>query len=99
MHVTGGGMMLRRECDHNVGILGSNRGRIAVRKIDAAVRQANVIDDAAQLLRRYLLADFIFHAVTQSSGFFNARSGWGAQMQREFASIHRWEKILSQPRH
>src|SRR5216684_1908829 len=90
--------MLRRERHYDIRILGPNRSRIAVGKIDAAVGQANVINDAGKLLRRYLLADFIFHLVTQSSRFFNARSGWGAQVQREFATIYRWEKILSQPR-
>src|SRR5207245_6302674 len=56
------------------------------------------IDDAGKLLRRYLLADFVFRPVTQSSCFFNARSGWGTQVQRKLATIHRWKKVLSQPR-
>src|SRR6266853_6504669 len=98
MHVTSRWVMLQRECDHDIRILSTNRGRIAVGKIDTAVGQANVVDDAAQLLRRHLLADFVFHSVTQSSGFFNTRSGWGAHVQREFAGIHRGEKVLSQPR-
>ena len=90
--------MLRRERDHDVRILRPNRSRIAVGKIDTAIGQANVIDDAGKLLRRDLLADFVFHAVTQSSCFFNAHSGWGSQVQRKLATIHRWKKVLSQPR-
>src|SRR2546428_11239953 len=90
--------MLRRERDHDVRILRPDRSRIAVGKIDTAIGQANVIDDAGKLLRRDLLADFVFHAVTQRSCFFNAHFGWGSQGQRKLATIHRWEKVLSQPR-
>src|SRR5882724_12523045 len=98
MHVPSCGVMLRRQSDHDVRILRSNRRRIAVRKIDTAIGQADVIDDAAQFLRRDLLADFVFYLVTQSRGFFNPRSGWRTHVQREFAAIHRWKKVLSQPR-
>src|SRR6476646_2338108 len=98
MYVIGCRVMLRCERDHDVRILGSNRRRIAVGKIDAAIGQANVIYDAAQLLRWDLLSNFIFHAVTRGSGFFNAGSSWSTHMECEFAGIHRREKILSQPR-
>src|SRR5437870_11988668 len=90
--------MLRRERDHDVRILRPDRSRIAVGKIDTAIGQANVIDDAGKLLRRDLLAGFVFHAVTQSSCFFNAHSGWGSQVQRKIATTHRWRKVLSPPR-
>src|SRR5258708_23182803 len=89
--------MLGCERDHDVRILGPGRRRIAVGKIDTAIRQANSVDDAGQFLLRYLSPDFVFHAITQSSSFFNAHSGWGTHMQREFATIHGWEKVLSQP--
>src|SRR3989454_12016442 len=90
--------MLRRERDHDVRILRPTRSRMRVGKTDTAIGQANVIDDAGNLLRRYLLADFVFRPVTQSSCFFNARSGWGTQVQRKLATIHRWKKVLPQPR-
>src|SRR5260370_36187679 len=66
--------------------------------MNAAIGEAIVTDAGGKLLWRYLVGDFVVHRVTQRSRFFNARSSWGAQVQREFAPIDRWKKILSQPR-
>src|SRR5207249_2136167 len=96
-HVTRSGMMLGRECNDDVCVLRSNRSRIAVREIDTAIRQADVVDDSRKFLGRDLLAKFAFHVVAQGSGFFNACSGRGSQVECELTAINRREKILSQP--
>src|ERR1700694_891770 len=89
--------MFGRERDHDVGVLSPNRRRVAIRKIDTAIGQPDVIDHAGKLWGRYLLADFVFYAVAQGGGLLNACSGWGTHVQGEFAAIDRWEKVLSQP--
>ena len=57
-------LMFRSQADQNVGVRRSGRGGIAVRKVDAAVRQADVVDDAGDFAGRNLLAYEAFNAVT-----------------------------------
>src|SRR4051812_33759969 len=89
--------MLGRERHHDVGILRSYWSRIAIRKINPAIRQTDVVDDPCKFLRWDLLTDLVLHVVAQRSGFFNSCSSLGAQVQREFTAIDRWEEVLSQP--
>jgi hypothetical protein len=51
------GMVLGGQGHKNVGVRRANRGRIAVRKIDAAIRQANIVYDALDLRSRNLLSN------------------------------------------
>src|SRR5581483_5818448 len=80
----------------DVGVLRANRRRIAVGKIDSAVGQADVVDDAGKLPGRDVLPNFVFDAVAQRCCFFNASAGWSANMQREFAAVYSREKVLAQ---
>ena len=89
--------MLRGKSDHNVRIFRSDWRRTAIGKIDAAIRQSDVVDHPSELGRRYLVANLGFDAVTQGGRLFDTHTGRGAKMQCEFATIHGWEEILSQP--
>src|SRR2546423_4508819 len=89
--------MLRGERDDDVCVLGANGSRVAVGKIDTAIRQADVVDDAGEFLRRYHLPDFAFHSITQSSCFLNASARWRAEVHGELSTVHGWKKVLSQP--
>src|SRR6266850_505803 len=97
MHVTCCWPVLGGKSDHNVRIFRSDWRRTAIGKIDAAIRQSDVVDNPAELGRRYLVANLGFHAVTQGGRLFNTHTGRGTKMQCEFATIHGWEEILSQP--
>src|SRR5437879_4809271 len=97
MHVARCRPMFGRERDHNVRVFGPDWSRTAVGKIDAAVRQSNVVDNPAELGRRYLVANIGFHAITNGGRLFNTHSSRSAKMQCEFATVHGWEEILSQP--
>src|SRR5216683_2387713 len=98
MHITCCWPVLRRECDHDVRVSGSNRRRIAVGEVDAAIRQSDVVDHSRELGGWYLIADLGLHAVTQGGRLFNTQAGRSAEMQRKFAAVHGWEEVLSQPR-
>src|SRR5882762_7565457 len=97
MHVACCRPMLGGESDHNVRIFGPDWRRTAVGKNDAAIRQSNVVDNPPEFGRRYLVANLGFHAVTQCGRLFNTHTGRSAKMQCEFATVHGWEEILSQP--
>ena len=96
--VFGGGMMILGKLDENIGVAGADRRGIAVGKIDAAVGQADVVDNADQFGLRNLLANVGFHAIAERGGFFDARAGGSAHVQLEFAAIHGREKVLAEQR-
>src|SRR5256885_1387730 len=89
--------MLRQERDDDVCVLCPNGSRVTVGKVDTAIRQADVVDNAGELLRRYHLPDFALHSVTQRGRFFNTGAGWRTEVHRELTTVHGWKKVLSQP--
>ena len=89
--------MVLRQAHQNVSIGWPDGRGGTVGKIDAAVRQANIVDDAADLIRRNLIANGLFHQVSQSRGLFNACSSARPQMQFELAAVDSREEVLAQP--
>src|SRR5437016_2675884 len=69
---------------------------ITVRKIDSAGRQANIIEDAAELRRRYDAANPVFRLVCNTRSFFDASAGLGSQMESKLASVNRRKEVLPQ---
>ena len=75
--VRGGGPFVQG--DQYVGVEDADRSGISVRNIDAADRQADVVDDARQPVRRNDRADLLFdligqHASSPRFGFRSARA-------------------------
>src|SRR5579862_9168651 len=96
--VFSGRVMVRRQGNKHVRIRSSYRRRVAVGKVDATVRQTDIVDDALDLVPGDLLTDGSFHQIAQERGVFYAHTGWPAEMQLEATGVHRREKILTQPR-
>ena len=92
-----GGAMLRLQVDQNVGVHGSDRRRGAVRHVDGAVRQADIIDDAGDFLRRNDALDGGLDQIAQARGLLDARAGLGAEVQIELAGVGGREEILAEP--
>src|SRR5579863_2264284 len=86
------------QADQNIHITSANRSGVAVREVDAAVRQADGVDNAVNFLRRNLLADGLFDQIRETRGLLDARPGARSNMQFELSRVHRREKILPQPR-
>jgi hypothetical protein len=70
------------------------RRGIAVRKIDAAVRQANIVDDGSQFALAESPANVVFHAVANCRSVFDPGSGRSPHVQLEFAAIDAGKEIL-----
>src|SRR5271167_3022134 len=98
VHVVGCRPVILGQADENVRICRSNGSGVAIRKIDAAIGQTDVVDDAVDFLRRDLLADRSLNQISQSGCLLNTSSRTRAQMQFELTCIDRGEKILTQPR-
>ena len=90
-------MVLGGQSHHNVGIRCPDRGRITVRKIDAAVGQTYVVDDALNFTGRYLPSNRLLDLIAKVGRLLNAHSGRCTQMKLESAAVHTGEEVLAQP--
>src|SRR5438552_17769216 len=70
---------------------------IAVGKIDAAVRQSDIVDNACNLIGRNLLAIETLDAVRETCGLLNARAGASTDMQFELTRVNFEEEVTTQP--
>ncbi|MCY1168956.1 hypothetical protein D9M73_89690 [compost metagenome] len=71
---------------------------IAVRKVDAAVGQANIVQYGFKLVRRHQFADHGLHRIGDARGFLNAGAGRRAHVQADLSGIHAREEIAPQHR-
>ena len=85
--------------DQHIGISGPNQAAVAVTETDAGRRNADVVENAAQLFGRDFLANGRLNLINQFGGFLNAGPAAGPKVKPELAGIHVWKKILSKLRH
>ena len=81
----------------NVDVRGANRSRIAVRQIDAAIRQAYVVNDALDFACWNLPSNRLLDLVTEVGGLFNTHSGGSTQMKFESTAVYAGEEVSPQP--
>src|SRR6202140_3406079 len=81
----------------NVGVRCADRRPIAVGEFDAAVGQADVVDDVMNFARRNFLSNRLLDKIAKVSGFFNTHSGWSAPMTFHSAVIAAGTEIPAQP--
>ena len=74
----------------------SDAGR-AVQVVDAAVGQADIVEDVIEFVRRDLAADAGFHQVAEARGLFDACAGLGANVQKELTVVGGGEEVLTEP--
>src|SRR6185369_17808750 len=94
-----GRSMLLSQADQDVGISRPTRGRTAIGKIDAAVGNPNIVDDAGDILGWNLLADGVFNQVAKPRGFLDPRTRPSPDVQLELTGIYAGEEILAQKWH
>jgi hypothetical protein len=66
--------MVCLKADQDVGVLDTDRARIVVGHVDAADAEANIVDDAVELVRRNDLVDRLADAVGELGGLFDPRT-------------------------
>src|SRR5277367_6478653 len=97
VNVVIGGTMLGRERYKNVCVRRAHGCRVAVGKINAAIRQTNVVDDALDLRRRNLLPNRPLDQVAKVGGFFNAHYRGSTHMKLESAAVNAGEEVPAEP--
>src|ERR1700687_812403 len=87
--------MSRVQRDQNVGVRGTGRGGVAVRKIDAAVGQTNIVNNGGEVVRRDLFPYEASDPVAKIRGLLDARAGPAAHMQFKLPRVDAGEEIAS----
>src|ERR1700733_7358763 len=81
----------------NVGIRRSHWRRIAIRKINAAVGQAYIVNDALDFGCWNLLSNRAFDQITEVGGLLNAHSSGSTHVEFESAAVYAGEEVPAQP--
>src|ERR1700731_1337677 len=91
-------MVLRRERTKDLGVGIPNGSAIAIREVDAAGGQADVIEDAAHLRRRNLRTDVAIDCVHLARGLLDARAGFGTDVQAKLSRVNGGKEVASKHR-
>ena len=90
--------MLLLQRDQNFAVHRTDGGRVAQRDIDAAIGQADVVEDDVDLILADDLADRAFDFGEIALGLLKPGGGRRTNMQAHLAGIHLREKISPEPR-
>ena len=90
--------MIRGEVHEDIGVARADRRRGRVGEVDAAVGNADVVDDGRDLAHGNQLADRLLDSIAQARGFIDADAGGTAQVQLDLAGVDAREEILSEAR-
>ena len=79
--------------DQHVGVVGADGAAGVVAQIDGGIRDADVVENAAEFVRRDNFVDDAVDLAGEAFGFLDARAGGRAQVQQELPGIHAREKV------
>ena len=87
------------ERDQRIAVLGADGASVLVGHVDAAERQADVVDDVVDLRRRDDAAHRLLDELEEARGLLDARAGLGAHVHQDLPGVDRREEILPEKRH
>ena len=88
--------VVRLEADQDVGVLDADRPRVVVGHVDAADAEADVVDDAVQLIGRNDLVDRFADPVGELGGLLDPRAGLRPHMDLDLPAIDAREEVLAE---
>src|ERR1700722_2183029 len=83
--------------NQDVRIGGADDAAGVVHGVDAAVRQAHIVDDVIELSGRDLAADELIDEIVKARGFLDAGTGFGAHVETELAVVAGGKEIAAEP--
>jgi hypothetical protein len=97
-HIVRGRAMVFFQRDENVGIGGRGRRGVAVREVDAADRQADIVDHARYFGPRNGFPDGRLDLIGEPCGFLDPQAGMAAQVQLDLTAVDRRKEVTAEPR-
>ena len=88
--------MTRYQRHQDFCIRGADCPRIAVGKIDAAIRQPYIIQYRIDFVARNFLPDLLVNLINQSRGLLDSQPGAAAEMKTKLSSVNAREEISTQ---
>jgi hypothetical protein len=92
------GTMIRSQRKQYLAIERAYRPGVAVRQVDAAIGNAEVVQNGLELVGRHDPADRDLDRVGYARGFLDARSGGCTNVQADLTGVDRREEIATQHR-
>ena len=92
--IIGGRLVARIEGNQDVAIGRADDAGVRIGQVDAAVGKAEVVQDAAEILRGNVLADRRLDLVAKLGRFLDARAGLGPDVELELPGIDGRKKVL-----
>ena len=93
-----GRRVVRLQADQDVGVRDADRARVVVGHVDAADAEADIVDDAVQLIGRDDLVDGLADPVGELGGLFDPRAGLRPHMHLDLPAVDAREEVLTQRR-
>ena len=88
--------VVRLEADQDVGVLDADRSRVVVGHVDAADAEADIVDDAVQLVGGDDLVDRRADPVGELGGFLDPRAGLRPHVDLDLAAVDAREEVLAE---
>src|SRR5437879_410362 len=86
------------ERDQDIAVTGSDHGAVPESEIEAAIGNADVVDNRVDLTGGNNLADFALNVGENDLGLFDARASGGLSVQAHLTGIHRREEVAANQR-
>ena len=86
------------ERDQNISVRRANRSGVGIGHVDAADRQADIVDDRTQRRGRDDRPDGRLDLIDLNAGFFNSRSSRRAHVQCDLGAFDRGEEVAAEVR-
>ncbi len=94
--VVGGGAVLFIELDEDFAVGSAERAGVAVAEIDAAIGDAEIVENGLQFVRRDRLANGGVDLVGEARGFFDAKAGARAEVHADLAGVNFGEEVAAE---
>jgi len=95
-HVVGGGRVVLFQADLDIAVLRADGAAAAVGHVDAAQRNADIVDDGVEFVGRDHFAYPRLDPVERRSAFLDPRTQRQTHMQRQRPGVGGREEILAQ---
>src|SRR5260370_32133491 len=84
------------ELDKNFRVGAPDGAGVAVGEVDAAVRQADIVEDGGEFVLRDGFADDAVYLVGEARGFLDAQTGAGAHVQANLSGVNLGKEIATE---
>src|SRR5258708_2316934 len=99
MNISLGGTMAGFQRHQDLGIGRADRSSIAVGKVDAAIRQSDIVQDRVDFFPGNLSPNLLLNLIDKPCRFFDSQTRAAADMKAELSGVYVGEKVAAQEKY